>query len=62
VTDDKSQPLREYVGFMWTFDEPGIRLRVQARSLREAKAAVIAEYGEGHVISLWNEEDAAKPR
>ena len=35
---------------------------VSARSLGVAKAAVVAEYGEGHVVSLWNEEDAAKPR
>jgi hypothetical protein len=61
VTDEESQPLREYVGFIWTSPESEIRVRVQARSLREAKAAVAAEYGEGHVIVLWNEEDAAKP-
>lgn len=60
--DDKDQELREYVGFIWISVEPSIRLRVAARSLREAKAAVVAEYGEGHVISLWNEEDAARPR
>jgi hypothetical protein len=48
-------PLKTYVGFIWIGDEPGVRLNVSAQSLDEAMAAVEAEYGEGHVVSLWNE-------
>jgi hypothetical protein len=33
-----------------------------ARTGEEAWAQVVAEYGEGHVISLWNEDDSRKPR
>jgi len=55
-------PIREFVGFIWIGDEPGIRLRLMAMTVTEARELVIEEYGEGHVISLWNEEDASKPR
>ncbi|SCF48217.1 hypothetical protein GA0070563_11855 [Micromonospora carbonacea] len=54
--------MREYVGFVWIADHPGIRLRLLASSPEDARARVVEEHGEGHVISLWNEEDAAKPR
>lgn len=53
---------REYVGFIWIDDKPGVRLAVQARSLDEARSIVEAEYGAGHTISLWNEKDARRPR
>lgn len=56
------QPLKEYVGLIWIGDEPGIRLSVWARSSTEAVALVRAEYGEGHPMTLRNEEDAAKRR
>lgn len=54
--------MRQFVGFIWIGEDPGIRLSVQARNVSEAKAMVIAEHGQGHVISLWNEDDANKPR
>lgn len=56
------KPLKEFVGFIWIEDEPGLRLRVMARTAEEAWEAVIVEHGEGHVISLWNEDDASRPR
>ncbi|WCN81392.1 hypothetical protein [Micromonospora sp. LH3U1] len=59
---DPSPPMREYVGFIWIDDKPGIRLRILATSLDEASSRVIGEYGEGHVISIWNEEDASSAR
>lgn len=62
MSHEQSRPLREYVGTIWIADQPGVRLRVAAESLEDARARVIAEYGEGHVISLWNEDDAASPR
>lgn len=58
----ENQPMREFVGFIWIGNEPGIRLTIEARTVEEAKAKVVAEYGDGHSISLWNEEDARKPR
>jgi hypothetical protein len=62
MEDDHVTPLREYVGFVWIGDEPGVRIRVTASSVDEARARVVEQYGRGHVISLWNEEDAARPR
>lgn len=62
MNPDEFPPTREYVGFIWIADKPGIRLRVAANSLDDATSRVIEEYGEGHVISIWNEEDASKPR
>ncbi|MEU8265229.1 hypothetical protein AB0C02_32055 [Micromonospora sp. NPDC048999] len=59
---DKGPPMREYAGLIWIEDKPGIRLRILARSLDEAWSRVIEEYGEGHVISIWNEEDASSAR
>ena len=59
---DTRRPLREFVGFIWIADEPALRLSVMARSVEEAREKVIAEHGEGHAISLWNDQDASKPR
>ena len=58
--DDR--PLRSFVGFIWIGDDSGIRLAIEARSVEEARSAVIDEYGEGHRISVWNEGDAQRPR
>jgi len=52
---------KEFVGFIWIDDQPGIRLCVHAESGEEARRKIVSEYGEGHIISLWNEEDANKP-
>ncbi len=54
--------MREYVGVIWIEDKPGLRLHILAGSLEEARSRVIEEYGEGHVISIWNEEDASSAR
>jgi hypothetical protein len=62
MSASEERPLRQFIGFIWIGDEPGIRLAVQARSVDEARAAVVAEYGEGHRISLWNEDDARRAR
>jgi hypothetical protein len=62
MNGDNGPPKREYVGLIWIDDQPGIRLRILANSLDEATSRVIEEYGQGHVISIWNEEDASRPR
>jgi len=58
----KNQPLKEYIGYIWIGDEPGVRLSVWARDPHEATALVEAEYGKGHVMSIWNEGDASSLR
>lgn len=55
-------PLKEFVGLLWIGDQPAIRVRIEARTVEEAKIALEAEYGAGHSLSLWNEADARKPR
>lgn len=62
VYSDDERPLKEYVGFIWIGEKPGIRLNVWATDADDAWTKVVAEYGEGHVISIWNEADASKPR
>lgn len=56
------EPKREFVGFIRIAGQPDVPLRLMASSSGEARAMVIAQYGEGHVISVWNEEDARRPR
>ncbi|AKL71084.1 hypothetical protein [Streptomyces sp. Mg1] len=53
---------REFVGFIRIVGQPDIQLRLMATSSGEARAIAIEQYGEGHVISIWNEEDARRPR
>jgi hypothetical protein len=38
------------------------RVSVLAENLKKAKEKLEAEYGEGNVFDLHNEEDAARPR
>lgn len=38
------------------------RVTVVARSLEDATERLESEYGYGRVYSLWNEDDANKPR
>jgi hypothetical protein len=55
-------PVRPYVGLIWIEDTPGIRLTVHAESALDAQRLVMERFGDGHVISLWNEDDANRPR
>lgn len=56
--------LREYVGFVWPegdfLDQTG--LLVLAADALEAGTVAREAYGDDYRVSLWNEEDAAKPR
>jgi hypothetical protein len=54
---DPESPLREFIGFISITGEPGLRLSVMAHSVEDARAMVIAEHGEGHAISLCNEDE-----
>ena len=62
MTRGHRELLREYIGVIWIGDQPGIRLEMLARSSEEARALVIERYGDGHVMSIWNEKDANTPR
>lgn len=62
LTSREGAALREYIGFIWIGDDPGTRLRILAESLAGAQRQVEEKYGEGHVVSLWNEDDASAPR
>lgn len=57
-----SYPLRQYVGVVWVGDRPGERFAVSAVSLDEAKTKAEQIYGTGHAMTLYNEEDADRPR
>jgi hypothetical protein len=46
---------------VWVGDESGVRVRLHASSLEDARAQIAADFGEA-AVSLWNEEDARKPR
>ncbi len=56
--------MKTYKAIIWDDDpdKPGRRVSVQAENLDEAKAKLEAEYGEGHVFDLHNEQDALQPR
>lgn len=56
--------LREYQVIWWTDDpaRPRERLTVLALSLDDANKQIKDKYGENIKSSIWNEEDAAKPR
>ncbi len=58
---DGTRP-KEYVGIIWIHDAPGVRIRVTAHDAKEAGAMVVREYGEGHVYTIWNEDDRNRPR
>jgi len=53
---------KTYVGYIWIEDQPAVRLTITARSPEEATALAEAQYGAGHVMSLWNEDDASRER
>lgn len=56
--------LRPYQAIIWG-PEPeaiGIRKVYFAVDVNDAKKQLLAEYGENCTSSIWNEEDAEKPR
>lgn len=62
MSQSRDHKLKEYVGYVWVDDKPGERISVWASSAGEASEEVVAKYGEGHVFSIRNEDDARKPR
>jgi hypothetical protein len=60
----ENEELREYQIIWWTDDSarPRERLTVLALSLDDANKQITDKYGSNVKSSIWNEEDAAKPR
>ena len=56
--------MKLYHAMIWEADPtvPGKRVTVYADDLQEAKRKLEAEYGEGRVFNLYNEEDANRIR
>jgi hypothetical protein len=55
--------VREYKAIVWTDDESsGKRITLLAETLEEAQTKLRDEYGLTATISLWNEDDAHRPR
>lgn len=54
--------LKEYVGYVWIGDDPGIRVSIWATDAADAGRRLRAEHGSGHQYSIRNLEDAQRPR
>jgi hypothetical protein len=62
--EERGTHVKTYKAVIWTPEssEPGRRVNVVANSLQDARDKLEAEYGEGTVFDLHNEDDAARPR
>lgn len=58
------RPVRIYKATIWTEDpdKPGEHVSILAENLHEARRRLEEEYGKGYFFSLYNEEDAKRPR
>jgi len=56
--------MKVYRAIVWDAERnvPGKRVNVLAPDLAEAKRKLEAEYGEGRIFDLHNEEEADQPR
>lgn len=61
-TYDPASGVKTYVGFVWADNLPMVRIRLNARNSTEARAVAEAEHGPNRIYSIWNEEDAERPR
>ena len=51
-----------YKVIVWLEDQPGDRIEVEAADPEEARSIVESAYGKEAFATIWNEEDASKPR
>ncbi|MEV4134781.1 hypothetical protein AB0J72_21750 [Dactylosporangium sp. NPDC049742] len=58
MSSNSDPPLKEYIGEIEIGDDPPVPLSVWAVNASTAYHMVVQQYGEGHVISLWNEDEA----
>jgi hypothetical protein len=58
------EELREYKAIVWVGEAAGQRVTLVAKSLNDARAQIRERYGEDSnvIASIWNEEDARRPR
>ena len=55
--------MREYKAVVWVDDETtGKRITLLAETLDEAQKKLREEFGQKATISLWNDDDANRPR
>jgi hypothetical protein len=57
--------VKEYQAIVWLANKsetPGLRVTVVAEDGDRAMAALKAEYGDDATETLWNEDDANRPR
>jgi len=57
-----SKAKRPYKAIVWVGEKPGERVEVFAFDSKEARSIIEEMYGREAVVSLWNEEDANRPR
>ena len=61
---DRPRELKLYKAMIWASGpgNPGARVTVEAETLEEAQRKLEAQYGEGNVYDLHNEQEASRPR
>ena len=56
--------LREYKAIVWAKDPnaKGQRVTYEAENLEQAEKLLVQQFGADAIYTLWNEEDANRPR
>lgn len=54
--------MKLYKAIVWVGDKPGVRVELMAESGEQARDELKAKYGENALVTVWNEDDAARPR
>ena len=56
--------MREYKAIVWAKDPnaTGQRVTYEAENLEQAEKLLVQQFGSDVVYTLWNEEDANRPR
>lgn len=62
MTDFMPSERRIFKAIIWEGDNPGQRLTIEASNAQEVAEYLHETYGHDIVFSIWNEEDANKPR
>ena len=64
IMSTEKPELREYKAIVWAKDPNAIGQRVtyMAENLEHARELMVQQFGEDVICTLWNEEDAHRPR
>lgn len=57
-----AEKTRTYKAIVWVGDRPGQRLTLEATDLEQAEKYLREKFGQDIVFTLYNEEDANRPR